>query len=231
MNRQLKRFRIVLLAAICLVLTFGAMAVQAKDMKSETSGRVVWGWKTNRKYVYYSYLGGVGMIKQNVKVTNWKDRKYGSTRRKLTFTITFIRKNKPTASQLINASTFYTIQHPELNSSPGCWFAVVDYYDGISLEDPNNPYGVRVSSKWKKSGVTTYRTPGYSLSMRNCAAYVTIIYPTSYKNMCIGFGGYNWPITTSSDKLFWDGIYPFWMTNSYMSPVYKRIAYFGRWWY
>lgn len=231
MNRKRNQFRSVLLAVICLVLAFGTMQVQARDMKTETQGTVRWGYKTNKKLVYFSYWGGVGMIKQNVKVSKWKDKALGNGRRQLSFQLTFIRKKKPTARQLINAATYYTVNHPEMDTSPRCYFAVVDYATGMSLEDPYNPYGVRVTrSKWKVSAPTTYRTKGYSISMRNTSVSISIEYPASYKNLCIGFGGQNRIRTTSNDQLFWDGVFTFWQTDSYRSASRPRISWFGRWW-
>ena len=233
MNWRKKKLQAVILMAICLALAFGTVQVQARDMKSETAGTVRWGYKTNKNLVYWSYWGGVGMIKQNVKVTKWKDRWSGNAgRRRLTFTLTFTRKKKPTAKQLINAATYYTINHPELDTSPGCYFAIVDYETGISLEDPKNPYGVIVThSNWRLSGKTTYKTKGYSISMQNTSVNVAIEYPASYKNMCIGFGGQNRVITTSNDRLFWDGIFTFWQTDSYRSAQRPKISWFARWWY
>lgn len=233
--KRSRKLRWILLIAACFMLLTGAASVHAQTMK-QTSG-ITWGLKTKKKYTYYSYWGGVGMIPQNFTVTKWKDRwagyYSGSDRmRRLTFRITFIRKKKPTASQLIKASTYYNVEHPDLTStSPRCYYTVVDFRDGISLEDPANPYKVRVyNSGWKQGAATTYRTKGYSISMCNTSVDVTIDYPASYKYMCIGIGGTTSPYATESEKLFWDGIYPFWMTDTLRAPWKKKIARFGRWW-
>ena len=232
MKLQKKHLRAVLLLMICMLMAFGSVRVQAGNMKSETNGTVKWGFKFGKTLTYYSWWGGVGMIRQNVKVTNWKDKAIGSGRRRLSFKLTFIRKKKPTAKQLVDAATYYTVYHPEIDdTSPDCYFTVVDYDTGMSLEDPQNPYGVRVThGKWRKSLGTTYKTKGYGLTMTNASVKVKIEYPASYKGICIGIGGSNNISPTSNDNLYWDGIFPFWMTDSYRSARYKRISHFRRWW-
>ena len=232
MKLRKKHLRAVLLLMICMLMAFGSARVQAGNMKSETNGTVKWGFKFGKTLTYYSWWGGVGMIRQNVKVTNWKDKAIGSGRRRLSFKLTFIRKKKPTAKQLVDAATYYTVYHPEIDdTSPDCYFTVVDYDTGMSLEDPQNPYGVRVThGKWRKSLGTTYKTKGYGLTMTNASVKVKIEYPASYKGICIGIGGSNNISPTSNDNLYWDGIFPFWMTDSYRSARYKRISHFRRWW-
>ena len=228
------KLRWILLITACFILLTGAIQVHAQTMK-QTSG-ITWGLKTNKKYTYYSYWGGVGMIPQNFKITNWKNGwagyYSGSDRmRRLSFRITFTRKRKPTKKQLINASTFYNVNHPELtNTSPRCYYTVVDFRDGLSLEDPANPYKVRVyNSGWTQSSPTTYRTKGYSISMRNTRVDVTIEYPESYKYLCIGIGGTTSVSETEAEKLFWKGTYPFWMTDTLRAPWKAKIARFGKW--
>lgn len=235
MSRKRKYVRWLLLVVTCMMLLSGTMEAQAKNMKTATKGKkgVTWGIKVGKKYTYYSYWGGVGMIAQNVKITNWKDQWSGNGgMRMLTFRITFIRKKRPTASQLRKAATYYTVYHPNLSTSPGCYFTVVDYNDGLSLEDPNNPHGVIVSnSGWKQSSATTYKTSGYSISMTNVYVDVQIEYPYRYKGICIGVGGRTSYTTTSNDKLFWDGTFPFWMTDTLGFSSKYKVARFGRWWY
>ena len=90
MKLQKKHLRAVLLLMICMLMAFGSVRVQAGNMKSETNGTVKWGFKFGKTLTYYSWWGGVGMIRQNVKVTNWKDKAIGSGRRRLSFKLTFI---------------------------------------------------------------------------------------------------------------------------------------------
>ena len=219
-----------LLAAMCISGAFGSMTVYAKSMKS-TKG-ISWGLKTNTTMVYKSYWGGVGMITQNVTMTNfndaWSSSKAGY--RKLTFTLNFIRKKKPTAKQLVKAATYYTIKHPEINdTSPRCYFAVVDYKTGKSLM-ASNPYGVKVThGDWTYSSTTTYSVSGYSLGMRNVSVDVCIEYPYTYKRLCIGVGGWKRMNQKSSDQRFWNGTLPFWKTKLYRSTKNKKISRFATW--
>ena len=92
MKHQKKHVWVVLFCVICMLMAFGSVETQAGNMKSETKGTVKWGFKFGKTLTYYSYWGGVGMIRQNVKVTNWKDKKIGSRRRRISFKLTFIRK-------------------------------------------------------------------------------------------------------------------------------------------
>ena len=232
MKLQKKHVRAVLLFMICMLMAFGSVQAQAKNMKSETKGTVKWGFKFGKTLTYYSYWGGVGMIPQNVKVTSWKDKKIASGRRRLSFKLNFIRKRKPTAKQLINAATYYTVYHPDIDdTSPNCYFTVVDYKTGISLEDSANPYGVKVTyGKWRKSKGTTYKIKGYGLTMTNVSVKVKIDYPASYKGICIGIGGVNRLSSTNNDNMYWKGIFPFWMTDSYRSASTKKVSHFRRWW-
>lgn len=234
MDRNMRKLRRILIVLMSMLLMTGlADTMYAANMKKSTKG-ITWGLKANKKITYYSYWGGVGMIAQQAKITKWKDQWTGNDgMRMLTFRITYTRKKKPSAKNLIKAATYYTVRHPELNStSPPCYYVVVDYKTGMSLEDPNNPYGVIVSNNgWKQSKPTTYKTKGYSISMTNIRVDVTIEYPFTYQDMCIGIGGKTRIGSTYKDNYFWDGIYPFWMTNSLRSTKKKKIAHFGRWWY
>ena len=226
-----RKIRLLLLSALCLVFLSGFAQIQAAQNMKSTKG-ITWGLKVNKKYTYYSYWGGNGMIRQKFRITNWHDEWSGNKgMRRLTFRITFTRKKKPTAGKLIKAAGYYTVQHPELETSPRCWYAIVDYDSGISLEDPANPYGVIVSGNWRKSSTTTYRTGGYSIPMTNLIADVQIEYPYTYKGICVGIGGCTTAIRSDSEKLFWDGIYPFWMTDTLRSVKKKKIARFARWYY
>ena len=233
-RRQMKgkRFFWVLLVLLCMNMAAGSLTAHAKNMKDTTG--ITWDLKQN-KYLYYkSYWGGVGMITQKVKLSNftetWSSDKAGY--RVAKFKLTFVRKKKPTAKQLIKAATYYTINHPELDdTSPHCFYAITDYYTGKSLE-VSNPYGVIVKhSKWKKSSTTRYKTSGYSLGMQNVSVVVQIEYPYEYKNLCIGVGGYKRMSETAADRRFWAGTGPFWKTKTFRDPNYKKIAHFGRLWF
>ncbi len=234
MKKSLRKAKFILLTAlvmsICILGTTGQMTAYAKTMKS-TKG-ITWGIKTNKKMTYYSYWGGVGMIKQKVSMTNFKDAWSSSKAgyRVLTFTLNYYRKKKPTANTLAKAVNYYTIKHPEIDdTSPGCYFAVVDYKTGKSLET-SNPYGVKVSnSGWRTSSVTTYTAKGYSLGMTNMSVDVRIEYPYTYKNLCIGVGGYCRMNIKSADKKFWKGKTPFWKTKLYRSTRKKKISRFATW--
>ena len=227
-----RRFFWVLLALLCMNMALGSLSAQAKNMK-DTKG-ITWDLKQDKYRTYKSYWGGVGMITQKVKLSDfsetWSSDKAGY--RVARFKLTFIRKKKPTAKQLVNAATYYTIYHPELSdTSPHCYYTIVDYKTGKSLEC-DNPYGVIVKrSKWKKSGSTTYKVSGYSISMQNLSVVVQIEYPYTYKNLCIGVGGYRRMTETAADKRFWAGTAPFWKTTSLRNANYKKIAHFGRLWF
>ena len=226
-----KKLLLTLLLVIVLTICFGGvMTTHAKTMKS-TKG-ITWGLKTNTKMTYKSYWGGVGMIKQKVTMTNfsdvWSSSKAGY--RKLTFTLNFTRKRKPSAKKLIKAATYYTISHPELSdTSPGCYFAIVDYKTGKSLEVANK-YGVIVThSSWRQSAPTTYSVSGYSISMTDTSVDVCIEYPYTYKNLCIGVGGWSRMNMKSVDRKFWKGSKAFWKTKLYRSNKNKNISRFATW--
>ena len=220
----------ILLTVICAMMLMGSVSVQAKNLKNTTG--VSWGLKINKDFTYRSYWGGVGMIPQKVRLSNWSDQwssKLGY--RVLTFRINFTRVRKPTVKQLVAAATFYHVKHPELDStSPNCWYTIVDYNTGKCLEVPNS-YGVTVSDSGFTHTSTTYRTSGYGITMQNAAVDVRIEYPYQYKNMCIGVGGVNSIDMKSADSRYWKGKTAFWNTKSYRSSKYKNIAYFGRWWF
>ena len=227
-----RRYLWALLAVMCMITALGGTTAQAKNMKS-TKG-IMWNLKVNKLLIYKSFWPGVGMITQNVKMTRFSET-WSSTRagyRVAKFRLTFIRKKKPTARQLANAASAYALRYPDISdTSPGCYYAVVDFKTGKSLE-VSNPYGVIVSdSGWKKSAATTYRTDGYSIQMRNMYVDVQIEYPYKYKNLCIGVGGYNSMTEKAVDKRFWRGKAPFWNTKRYRSTKYKRISHFGRLWF
>ena len=227
-----RRLTVLFLLLFCMSAAMGTRNVQAKTMKNTTG--ITWDLRQNKYLTYKSWWGGVGMITQKVKLSNfsetWSSSKAGY--RVATFRLTFIRKKRPTVKQLIKAATYYTIQHPEIeDTSPMCYYAVVDLNTGLSLEKAN-PYGVIVKrSKWRRSGTTTYKTSGYSLGMQNISVEVQIEYPYEYKNMCIGVGGYRRLTEKAADRRFWAGTGPFWKTSSLRYVKYKKIAHFGRLWF
>ena len=230
--KTVRRLVWMLLMLFCMSASMGSLTVQAKTMKNTTG--ITWDLKQNKYLTYKSYWGGVGMIKQKLKLSNfsetWSSSKAGY--RVARFRLTFIRKKKPTAKQLINAAAYYTVYHPELeDTSPPCYYAIVDLYTGMSLEK-DNPYGVIVKrSKWKYSSPTIYKTSGYSLGMQNVSVDLQIEYPYEYKNMCIGAGGYKRLTEKAADRRFWAGTAPFWKTSSLRHVNYKKIAHFGRLWF
>ena len=225
-----RKFVTAMIVGLCLWAGFGTVQAGAANMKS-TKG-ITWDLKVNKKLTYRSYWGGVGMIRQNVKMTDFSD-KWSSTKagyRDLSFTVTFTRKKKPTADQLAKAAAYYTVYHPEETTSPHCYFTIVDFKTGKSLE-ASNPYGVIVNSKWETSTATIYKNSAYSISMTNKRVTVNIQYPYTYKNMCIGVGGYSRMNAQAVDNNYWKGTVPFWKTKLYRSTKRPEISHFGRWWY
>ena len=209
---------------LMILFCFSPLTVHAKNLGN--SKGITWDLRPGKTLTYKSYLGGVGLVKQKVSMTNYSDQASSrSGYRILKFRLNYNRKMSLTASQVANASTYYYVYHPDMTEGPRCFFAIVDYDTGKSLQ-ASNKFGVTVSRKWYKGTTYTYRTSGYSYELSNTYVDVVVNYPVSYQRMCIGAGGWSSATKTTADENFWNGKIAYWKTNLYQSKKTKLLAHF-----
>ena len=184
------RMAALLLAMAMIVTSFAwIMPVNAESTPDLKKANVKWDLKNNKTVKYKTAWYALGVKTHTVKMTKFKVKKAKKKGYKqCTFTLTFNRKIKPNKEQIMDMD----LTHGECGSFGGeCYFTIVDYMTGESLEGPNDK-GVKVSSKWKWSGKDTKDSKdGFGIwYMKKGTVKVTITYPKGYKNLAIGVGGY-----------------------------------------
>lgn len=144
--------------------------------------------KNNKTLTYKSYYVELGLKSQKVKMTNYKvqdAKKKGYN--KLTFTVDFDRSLKVTDEEIRTM-----ILDGDLGCGIGGGYRVtaVDYKTGENLELKNS-HKVKVTvGDWKTGKEHVYTTKdGYTLTVSDQKVNVCIIYPKTYKDLCIGVGG------------------------------------------
>lgn len=220
MNRT-KRCLAPVLLLLCLLL---AIPVSGKTLGSMKG--VTWDLKPKKIITYYTYVGGVGFIKQKAKVTNLSSAVSSkSGYATLRLEVSFTRQVSLKTSQIKKICSYYKNNSVALN--PRCCYIVADYKSGKCLMNDNDK-GVTVGrASWVYSGEKTYKSGSRSVTIRNASMSVTIEYPLTYKGMCIGVGGWSTIEESEADEAFWSGEIPFWKAKGKYSTK-KKVCHFMR---
>ena len=240
--KSLKRSRVMaVLLTLALLLTSFAfvMPVNAESQPDMKKANVKWDLKNNKTLKYKTAWTAVGVKTHTVKMTKFKVKKAKKKGYKqCTFTLTFNRNIKPNKAQIAEMDEMYG----ECGSFGGnCYFTVVDYVTGESLEGPNDKNVKVSSSKWKWTGkVTKDAKNGYAIWYKKKGTVkVKIIYPKKYKNLAIGVGGYtqapyyvdiedDYEVVNPSADEFYAGGKPFSEETLLYSKTDKKFAHFMR---
>lgn len=171
--------------------------------------KVKWDLKKGRKVAVTSKWAGVGKQKATAVVKSLKTTKAKKAGyKKTTVAIEFNQTFKPTKKQvhkMVNNSFFNKYGHFGNNLA----YAVVDYKTGKNLE-VDETSGVTVKrGDWKYTKQKTYRDNDgcWAYFPAKISVKVTITYPKSYKNLCLGVMGNNKTFDgpTKADEKFWYG--------------------------
>lgn len=230
MKKWYKQKCILLLAGILLfsfVSVNHSMDVQAASKNYMKKMHVSWDLKKGKTVTYKTNYAGIGMRKLKAKIADYKIEDYGKTGyKKLTFTVQFEmgKKFKPKEIHKMCNSKHYKKNH----GTGDIVVHIIDYNTGKKLTI-ENPYGVTIrNAGWKnlktrkeedKDGCCTY---GFKKSVS-----YTVIYPKSYKGLCIGFSGVTSLTTKKNDTRYMNGQAVFGKT-SFFSKKDKSIAHFMR---
>lgn len=219
----------MVLAFVCL---FAAIPVQTQAATKNYMSKlnVKWDLKKDKTITYKSVYAGIGMKKQKAKVTDVKIKNSSKKGYKeLTFTVKFTLKWDMKANEvhkLVNSD--YARSHKGALGGYR-WYTVTDYDTGANLEGKNS-YHVTVTrpQNWKYSKAKKYRdSDGCEAYIKDASIKVKVIYPSTYKGLCIGVGGSTKLGGSKNDAKYWKGSVPFGKT-SYFSKKDKSVAHFMR---
>ena len=221
----------IMAVVLAVVIVFAGVASAHIEADAATTYMkklgVKWGLKEGKTYTFTTQYAGVG-----TKNVTWtlSDMKKKSAKKKnfkqISFVLTYQDGFRPTAAEVDQVmKTDYGRTYS--NTGLSMWYAIVDASTGLDLENTNN-VKVKIKAKDLTSEINTYNgTDGAWMRVPNTKkTQVTIIYPSDFKNMCIGFGGGNvlYDKGTQADTDFWDGSVPFGKTT-----YYKKGKTNGKW--
>ena len=225
----MKNFKkiVTIILAIVLIISFAPMQTQAASKNYMGRLNVSWDLKNNKMVTFKTNFAGIGMKELKAKITNYKiTDAQKSGYKELTYVVQFElgKKFKPKEIHKICKSKYF-----KKNGSVAGFLNthVIDYDTGKSLLT-ENPYDITYSFKW-----TTLKTRKEK-DNDGCLLYTSrqqvshaIIYPKSYKRLCIGLGGSTGLTMKKNDTLFKNGKAAFGQT-SFFSKKDKSIAHFMR---
>lgn len=230
MKKWCKQKCILLLVSILLfsfVSVNHSMDVQAASKNYMKKMHVSWDLKKGKTVTYKTIYAGIGMRKLKAKIADYKIEDYGKTGyKKLTFTVQFEmgKKFKPKEIHKMCNS-----KHYKKNHGTGSRFVhIVDYNTGKNLTTANS-YGVTTrNAGWKTLNIRKEEDgDGCVSNTHKHSVSFTVIYPKSYKGLCIGFSGSTSLTRKKNDTRYWNGQAAFGKT-SFFSKKDKSIAHFMR---
>ncbi len=230
MLRKRKKGVVAVILAFACLFAMIPVRTQAATKNYMSKLNVKWDLKKDKTVTYKSVYAGIGMKKQKAKVTDVKIKNSSKKGYKeLTFTVKFTLKWNMKAEEvhkLVNSD--YARSHKGALGGYR-WYTVVDYDTGTNLEGKNS-CNVTVSrtQNWKYSKAKKYRdSDGCEAYIKDASIKVKVIYPSSYKGLCIGVGGSTKLGGGKNDAKYWKGSVPFGKT-SYVSKKDKAVAHFMR---
>lgn len=219
----------LLMLAIAAGSVFMPAEVQAAQKGYMKSINAKWDLKPNKTITYKSRFSGIGMFKQNAKITNYKVKNSKiNGYKELTFTVKFLRTQKMSGQQVHNC--LYSKEYDKYKTIGGdACYAIVDYNTGKSLSVYNNKMDVSVeSSKWVYSRKKYFRdSHGCWISSSDSTKKVKVTYPKNYKGLCIGLCGSTTVKDSKKNNAFWNGKATFGKTT-YYDKKDKSVAHFMR---
>lgn len=195
-----------------------------------------WSLKADKKLSITEPYAGVGAKKSTIVMKNYKVRasKNKPGYKVLSFDVVRTLGWAPTKKQVhkIMNSDYYVDTD---SVGGGIYVAVVDRTTGKSLAVKGNKQKVTVrSSEWTFSNPTKMITDEdrcHSLALwKKSKIHVSVTYPSSYKGLCIGVGGYNKKVETKADTQFWQGKTSFKNTSFYKSAKSKNGKKLNSYW-
>ena len=213
MKRNVKRILSAVFAA-ALLLTAVPAPVKAAEKADMEIANVSWDLKSDQAVTFQSYVAGVGYKDYTAQVNSLKvedAKKEGY--KKLTFSLVITYPD-------FTKKEVHKANHVETDSLGGeVYYTFADYETGQCLEVENDKDVSCKSTGWKSTKyVEVYHawetTPDGG--ERDCmleyakihrVKKVTVVYPETYKNLCLIVGGHDKSIITNpvKDDAFWSG--------------------------
>lgn len=218
----------LLMLAIATCFAFMPVQVQAAQKAYMKSVNVKWDFKKNKTISFKTKYAGLGMMKRDVKMTNYKIKNSKiNGYKELTFTLKFSYIPKMSGTQVhkcVNSREF-----SKYNSIGGDFcYAIVDYNTGKSLTANKNMDVYVQSSTWVYSPKKYYYdSHGCWIGTCSYSKTIKVTYPKNYKGLCIGVCGNTVLKDTKKDDTFWDGKTAFGKTT-YYDKKDKSVAHFMR---
>lgn len=216
--------RIIAFVLLCSVL-FCGLAGATFESKAESGYMkrlgVPMDLEEGESYTFTQRYAGLGKKEFTWTLTDLKQKKSKkSGYLELSYVITYQQPFEPDADETDKIlQTAYFKKYGNVGSQ--YWFAVVDGSNGMSLETQNDKdvtvttddLDFEANSFWGRDT----NANGTEIIADLWKIKVTVVYPKSYQDLCIGFGGGNdlRDKESKADQKFWDGKAAFGKTTYY----------------
>lgn len=212
-----------IMVMFCNVSVFEVSAAGAYMKKMNVS----WDLKPKKQITYKNCYAGLGLRKEYAKIVSYKKKSSGS-KYKVTMKVKF--ECIKTVENMSQRDRDRFLEYDDGEGLLGDYNVVVaDYKTGKCLY-ASNPYGVKANCSYRTIREKTFYSSDweYEETLVDSYATVTVTYPKSYKNLCIGVGGstscYG---ATYADEDYYDGYGTFKRTSFY-SKKDKGVMHFMR---
>lgn len=202
--RLMKRNIIVFVLVLSILCCDFLVAPCKADTPYMKKMNVTWDLKKDKLFTYRNCYGGIGLQDEYAKIIKFKKKSVGDEY-KITMKIRFecIR----TLNEMSKKKRDKFLRFSDGDGFLGDYNVVIaDYKTGKCLY-VKNKFGVKADCDYEDYKEKTFYSSDYDYSetVVNSYAYVTITYPKSYKNLCIGIGGSSSFEATMADEDYYNG--------------------------
>lgn len=224
--KKILRQGILLFAAIIMFCNMTATDVKAATPYMKKMN-VSWDLKPRKEITYKNRYVALGLRNESAKIVRYKKKSVGK-KYKLTLKVRF--ECIKTIQNMTQEERDTFLEYDDGDGMIGDYNVVIaDYKTGKSLY-ARNSYGVKARCSYKTFRKKHFYSSDYMYddSFVDSYATVTITYPKSYKNLCIGIGGSNsYHGSTKADDKYYDGRGSFKKTSFYNKKD-KGVMHFMR---
>lgn len=169
--------------------SLSVVAPEATSYSNLKAAGLKFDFKPGKTFRVYSYLRGADPVPYNVRMSTPKIVSAGAGKKKATFTVSYTLANLTTKQR---NGLFKSIQNGYSGNAlfGSRFFNLVDYNTGLSLMNPTNKFGVKVTTSSASSTTQKYTASdgAWFTLQKQWKVKFTVTYPSTYKAMCLGVG-------------------------------------------